>query len=164
MTRSVNGEPFHVAALPARRERRRLRTEALITGACIPSALAAATVALPTPETPGTVVRTFVEARYGADWSAAWTLICRIGREAHGGYAAFVERMEYMNEYFFSPSDVDVDIRRSYGVNQPEARGVSVAYRVTSDEDGREYWAEGAEAPVIREDGEFRICIADRSA
>jgi hypothetical protein len=55
-----------------------------------------------------------------------------------------------------------VEIEGLERVNEPGADGFSVAYRVTSDERPAG-WVERGEALVIQEDGELRVCIADRS-
>jgi hypothetical protein len=59
-------------------------TGVLTTVACVAGAFGLATQTL-TLQTPGKVAQTFVEARYAEDSPAAWDLICRAGRDAHGG-------------------------------------------------------------------------------
>jgi hypothetical protein len=145
-----------------RRPPRPVLTGAITTVACVAGAFGLAMQTLPPLQTPGRVAQTFVEARYAEDSPAAWDLICRAGRDAHGGYTAFTERLAYMNEYYMTPSYVNVEIEGLKSVSEPGAHGFSVAYRVTSDERPAG-WAERGEALVIQEDGELRVCIADRS-
>jgi hypothetical protein len=136
---------------------------ALITGAWVAGGLAVATATLPPLETPGRAAQTFIEARYAEDWPVAWNATCHVARNALGGYTAFTERLTSLNENSMYPSDVDVDIEDTEVVREPGARGFSVAWRATSDERSRE-WADRGEGLVIREDGEFRVCIPDRLA
>jgi hypothetical protein len=152
-------EPIHVAGRRGRLQRRRTRIEALAVGACVVAGLGGFMAVVGPSDTPASVTGAFVEASFAEDTSAAWALLCRVGREAHGGYAEFSERIAGANQYLMNPSDVDVDIEGTEGVNQANARGVAVAYTVTSDEKNRENWDVWGEALVVREDGRFRVCV-----
>ncbi|UOY01837.1 hypothetical protein [Blastococcus sp. PRF04-17] len=117
---------------------------------------------LPPLETPASVAQTFLEARYAEDWPAAWAVSCRLAREAHGSYAAFTERLTELNEYSMTPSDVEVEISDAYGIDQPGAQGVSIRYTAKPSGGNHEPWSDWGETLVVLEDGEFRVCIADR--
>jgi hypothetical protein len=136
-------------------ERTPTRREAVITGVCVTAGLVAALVALPPAETPGYAAKTFVQAGIQEDWRAAWDLVCRPAREAAGGFASFVEQMNYVNGYNLGPTDVDVDIEDIRGQAGP-VWIVSVA--MTSDDN--EDWEDRGEIPVVLEDGHFRVCTA----
>jgi hypothetical protein len=124
---------------------------------CVAGGFALAMTTLPVPRTPDRVAQDFVEARFDGDWRAAWEMLCRPVRESVA-YATFVERFEYVNDYYVMPSDVDVtagDVRVAPGPNGP---ALTVDVRVTSDERNRENWAIDAELLVVEEDGGLRVC------
>jgi hypothetical protein len=152
--------PVHEPIQRARRGRTRTRIEALAVGVCVATGFGASMVALPSFETPASVTRTFIDATFTKDWPAAWALLCDIGRDAHGDFGAFSERLTYAHEYLMNPSDVDVEIGEIDGVDQAKSRGVAVEYTVTSDARNREDWDVRGEALVVQEDGRFRVCTA----
>jgi hypothetical protein len=143
-----------------RRRRERYRpvwNGAIITSLCVAAGYVVGTTTLPAVPTPTNVARAYVEAKIAGDWSGAWAHLCRPVRSAID-YRTFAERADYANEYFHTPTDVDIEIGDVRGIQGPNGPSASVAVTMTSDERNREDWVYRGEVLIVEEDGGFRVC------
>jgi hypothetical protein len=144
---------------PPRRRRRPWPhlVAAIVTAACVCGGFAVVTWTVPRAPTPGNVARAFAEARMHQDWATMWQLQCRAVRLPD--QQAFVARMTALDEAFLVRPAVGVFVR---GISQDDG-ATRPSFTVTVEtaafyRDGAT-WTSTVRLPVVREEGEFRVCF-----
>ena len=148
--------PHLVADVGRRRRHGSIWAGALITSACVAAGSAVALSTMPAVPKPADVAKAYLEARYAADWSQAWALLCTPGRSFAGSYTAYAERSAYWDALLSLPADVAVAVGE---VHSPPGPGEfpTVSVTLTSAEQNPNRQMTG-ELPVTVEDGQFRVC------
>jgi hypothetical protein len=115
---------------------------------------------LPGPPTPINAAVTYTEAGFARDWRATWALMYR-SLQAATDYDKFVGTLDDWAEHNSEPTEVDIETGDMEVVRVGSRRYFVVTVTATSDEPKWRGWRFEEAIPLVREDGEFRMCVPE---
>ena len=146
-----------------RRRWTRTGTEAALATAAVALGLGLVMSALPRLQTPGNVASAFLETWFRTEGSPARHLLCSSNRAVADSLFISGQLID-LNEHHVLPHVVDVhvdEVRAARGSSGPL---FTVSVTATSDGRSWEAWTFPAEIPLVREDGELRVCFPPDAA
>jgi hypothetical protein len=146
-----------------RRRWTRSGKEAALTTAAVAVGLAIVTTALPPPKTPGNVASAFLEAWFRTEGSPARILLCESNRAVTDSTFISTHLVD-PNQHYVFPHLVEVHVDEVRAARGSEGPFLTVTVTATSRGRSWEGWTFPAEVPLVREDGELRVCFAQDTA